>query len=473
MSGALVSAIVVLGLAIIVVRRRSVAIVLLAAQSLALGIGALDARRRTAGASYLVASIVLLSKAVVHAAAAVRADPPHAGAAPRAWPRTGRSCASRCAGARRAAAPACSFRHSGSGTRTPSTRPSRSCWSASRSSSPRRPILFQLLGLIVAENGLALLAVSVPGGLSYVVELGALFDLALVVDRRGRVRAADPHRARAPATPSCCGACVTDLVPVLVAVHAGDPARRRGPGAARAQRPPGGPPGDPRPRSRPPRSTLALAAIALARGGRPALHGQWYLIDGASGVLLAVIAVVGLCSALVSPAYLRTSGRSWTTAARSRSLYYAALFVFWAALLAVPIAGNLAVVWLIVEATTAASALLVAFTGRRERTGGRLEVPRPHDARDCRSRCSGSSCWRSARRTPATTTSTRSTGARFTSPPAACRAARRWSRSCCCWRGWPRRSAGLPSTTGFPTPTARHRRRSARCSPRRCCRPCC
>ena len=45
----------------------------------------------------------------------------------------------------------------------------------------RRPILFQLIGLVVAENGLSLLAVSVPGGLSYVVEFGALFDLALIV----------------------------------------------------------------------------------------------------------------------------------------------------------------------------------------------------------------------------------------------------------------------------------------------------
>jgi hydrogenase-4 membrane subunit HyfE len=45
----------------------------------------------------------------------------------------------------------------------------------------RRPVFFQLLGLIVAENGLSLLAVSVPGGLPYVIELGALFDLALVV----------------------------------------------------------------------------------------------------------------------------------------------------------------------------------------------------------------------------------------------------------------------------------------------------
>ena len=113
-------------------------------------------------------------------------------------------------------------------------------------------------------------------------------------------------------------------------------------------------------------AALTLAAIALTRGGQPALYGRWYLIDSASGVLLAVIALVGLCSMLVSPAYLRTSGRSWTTATRSRSLYYAALFLFWGALLAVPIVGNLAAAWLIVEATTAGSALLVAFSGRRD-----------------------------------------------------------------------------------------------------------
>jgi hydrogenase-4 component E len=45
----------------------------------------------------------------------------------------------------------------------------------------RRPALLQVTGLVVAENGVALLAISAPGGLSYVVELGALFDLVLVV----------------------------------------------------------------------------------------------------------------------------------------------------------------------------------------------------------------------------------------------------------------------------------------------------
>jgi hydrogenase-4 membrane subunit HyfE len=38
-----------------------------------------------------------------------------------------------------------------------------------------------LIGLIVAENGVSLLAISVTGGLSYVIELGALFDLGLIV----------------------------------------------------------------------------------------------------------------------------------------------------------------------------------------------------------------------------------------------------------------------------------------------------
>ncbi|HYM53998.1 MAG TPA: proton-conducting transporter membrane subunit [Solirubrobacteraceae bacterium] len=112
-------------------------------------------------------------------------------------------------------------------------------------------------------------------------------------------------------------------------------------------------------------AALVLSATLLARGGSAPLRGGVYMLDGASGVFLALIAIVGLCSALLSPAYLRTAGRSWFSAGRSRHWYYAAFYAFWGALLAVPIAGNLAVGWLLVEATTAASALLVAFTGRR------------------------------------------------------------------------------------------------------------
>lgn len=46
----------------------------------------------------------------------------------------------------------------------------------------RRPSLIQVLGILVAENGVYLLALAAQGGgLPFVIELGVLFDLALVV----------------------------------------------------------------------------------------------------------------------------------------------------------------------------------------------------------------------------------------------------------------------------------------------------
>jgi hydrogenase-4 component E len=45
----------------------------------------------------------------------------------------------------------------------------------------RRPALMQVIGILVAENGVYLLAISVPGGMPFAIELGVLFDLALVV----------------------------------------------------------------------------------------------------------------------------------------------------------------------------------------------------------------------------------------------------------------------------------------------------
>lgn len=45
----------------------------------------------------------------------------------------------------------------------------------------RRPALVQLLGILVAENGVYLLATSVQGGIPFAIELGVVFDLALVI----------------------------------------------------------------------------------------------------------------------------------------------------------------------------------------------------------------------------------------------------------------------------------------------------
>ncbi len=107
---------------------------------------------------------------------------------------------------------------------------------------------------------------------------------------------------------------------------------------------------------------LALAADALARPGAPR-HGSWYVLDAASGAFLSVIAVIGVLSAFASPAYLAGHPHGLFGGTRSRRGYYLGLYAFWAALLALPLIDNLGVSWLVVEATTGASALLVAFSG--------------------------------------------------------------------------------------------------------------
>jgi hydrogenase-4 membrane subunit HyfE len=45
----------------------------------------------------------------------------------------------------------------------------------------RRATIIQIIGLLATENGLALAAISIPGGAPAVIELGALFDVLLVV----------------------------------------------------------------------------------------------------------------------------------------------------------------------------------------------------------------------------------------------------------------------------------------------------
>lgn len=111
---------------------------------------------------------------------------------------------------------------------------------------------------------------------------------------------------------------------------------------------------------------LALATLAIIHNHRPLVDGHWLLIDWRSGLLLAVAAIIGLSSVWLSKPYLRTGGRSWLSATASHTWYHTVLFTFWAALLAIPLTGNLALVWLLIDATTAASALLVSFSGRRE-----------------------------------------------------------------------------------------------------------
>jgi hydrogenase-4 component E len=177
-SSVAVGAILALGLGVIVVRRRSIAIALIAAQSLVLGIGALDLAAERSD-DFFVAALVLLTKAVVLPALLIilmrRTREPRlvAPAAP---------ALVRLAGAGAVAlAAAALVPPLGLGDSQTEHTAVALVFVGIAIVVARRPAFMQLIGLIVAENGLSLLAVSVPGGLSYVVELGALFDLALVV----------------------------------------------------------------------------------------------------------------------------------------------------------------------------------------------------------------------------------------------------------------------------------------------------
>jgi hydrogenase-4 component F len=110
-------------------------------------------------------------------------------------------------------------------------------------------------------------------------------------------------------------------------------------------------------------AALALAVVALAHPADLEVS-DWVVVDAAGGLMVGVIGIVGLASALASPAYLGTVPSGLFGASHGARGYYAALAAFVAVLTAVPLAGNLGAAWLLVEATTAASAILVGFSGK-------------------------------------------------------------------------------------------------------------
>jgi len=110
-------------------------------------------------------------------------------------------------------------------------------------------------------------------------------------------------------------------------------------------------------------ASVTLATVALSDPGTRQL-GRWIVVDAAGGLLIGVIGIVGLVSTLVSPQVLGHGRGSLFQASHAERVYWVTLFAFWTVLLAVPLAGNLGAAWLAIEATTAASALLVGFSGR-------------------------------------------------------------------------------------------------------------
>jgi hydrogenase-4 component E len=178
MSSTVLVALVALGFGVMLVRRRSLAILLVAIQALLLGIAALALTGEN-GRGLVVAGIILLVRAVALPALltlARRRTPEPGPVAPGTTVGFRLLVATVVALATMAVVPPL-----GLGDRALEHSAVALLALGIAIVVMRRPALLQVLGILVAENGVYLLAISVPGGLPFVIELGVLFDLAIVV----------------------------------------------------------------------------------------------------------------------------------------------------------------------------------------------------------------------------------------------------------------------------------------------------
>jgi hydrogenase-4 membrane subunit HyfE len=172
-SGALVWLLVALGLWVVVVRRRSIAVGLVTAQALVLAVTAIHSGtdKATVAAALAIRAVALAALLLLVVRRTRESRPVRAGIAPIArgglavgfalaltWlvPEIGLESAN----AERGVLALIAF-----GATTAATR---------------RATLFGVLGIVLAENGLALAALELPGGSSTAIELGVAFDLTLV-----------------------------------------------------------------------------------------------------------------------------------------------------------------------------------------------------------------------------------------------------------------------------------------------------
>jgi hydrogenase-4 component E len=177
-----VAALVALGFGVIVVRRRSLATAMVALQGLILGIAALAHEGGDSGAMAVAGAILIFRAAAIPVLLVVarRRTPERALVAPSTSVATRLLLATAVVLVAVAATPPL-----GLGDRVAEHGAVALVCLGIATVAVRRPALLQVLGILVAENGVYLLAIAVPGGVPAVVELGVLFDLVLVVTVAG------------------------------------------------------------------------------------------------------------------------------------------------------------------------------------------------------------------------------------------------------------------------------------------------
>jgi hydrogenase-4 component F len=114
---------------------------------------------------------------------------------------------------------------------------------------------------------------------------------------------------------------------------------------------------------------LAIALVLIAavvRGEQPQAFGNWLSLDHLGGVVLLIVAAVGLTSAIYSIGYLHHELREHAVKPTELRRYFALLHVFVFTMLLTAVAGNMGLLWTAIAGTTIASAPLVDFYGSRE-----------------------------------------------------------------------------------------------------------
>ena len=170
MSGALVWLLVALGLGVVIVRRRSLAVALITVQALVLAVSA--AQDKAAPAAVLAIRAVALGTLLLLVVSRTREPRPvRAGIAPIA--RAGLAVGFTLALTWLVPAIGLESRNAERGVLALIAF-------GITAAATRRATLFQVLGIVLCENGLALAALELPGGSSTAIELGVAFDLTLV-----------------------------------------------------------------------------------------------------------------------------------------------------------------------------------------------------------------------------------------------------------------------------------------------------
>lgn len=182
MSGAVIWLLVISAIGVVIVRRRSVAIALVALQSLLLGAQAI-ANAAGESTALLVAGAVLVVKAIVLPALlamiVLRTREPGLMTSER-HPLARLTLALAVALAIVTLVPRFGLPHAGVEHAAVGL-----VAMGIATAVVRRPAIFQALGFLLAENGLYLAALSAPGGLPVFIELGLVFDLVVVVSVAG------------------------------------------------------------------------------------------------------------------------------------------------------------------------------------------------------------------------------------------------------------------------------------------------